>query len=188
MKISVTYVGAALGLALTLAACGGSGDADADGDGTITQDEVNAAVADVNINPGNWENTVQFVDVELDEAALPPEARGFIGPVLESMKGQVNTTQSCVTPEQAARPEAEMFSGNDNANCEYDRFSFSGGNIDMAMTCNDPASGKATITSTGTYTADEYAMDMTIAMEGSEMGAMKITASSKGKRTGECTD
>ena len=58
----------------------------------------------------------------------------------------------------------------------------------MAMTCNDPASGKATITSTGTYTADEYAMDMTIAMEGSEMGAMKITASSKGKRTGECTD
>ncbi len=173
--------------AFSLTACGaGATDADADGDGTITQEEVEAAVSEVQINPGQWENTVEFVDIEFDEAALPEEARGFIGPVLESMKGQVNTTQSCVTPEEASQPQASMFSGNQNANCEYDKFVFSGGNMEMEMTCTDPTSGNANIISTGTYTADEYDMDMTIEMEGSEMGDMKIIASSNGRRTGDC--
>jgi len=181
-----TYFVAAVS-ALALAACGGTTDVDADGDGTITQDEVDAAVSDIEINPGQWENTVEFVDIEFDEEALPEEARGFVGPVLEAMKGQVNTTQTCVTPEQASQPQAEMFAGNENADCEYQKFTFSGGTIDMEMTCTDPASGDAQITNTGTYTGDEYDMEMTIAMEGSEMGNMKIIATSQGKRTGECT-
>ena len=181
-----TYFVAAVS-ALALTACGGTTDADADGDGTITQEEVEAAVSDIEINPGQWENTVEFVDIQIDEAALPEEARGFIGPALESMKGQVNTTQTCVTPEQASQPQAEMFAGNENADCEYERFTFSGGTIDMEMTCSDPSSGNARITNTGTYSGDEYDMEMTIAMEGAEMGNMTITAKSEGKRTGECS-
>ena len=186
MKKSLMAAASAFALTLCLTACGGATDADADGDGTITQDEVNAAVADVQMNPGKWENTVTFNDIEFDASALPPEARGFIGPALEAMKGQVTTTESCVTPEEASRPQADMFSGNDDANCEYDKFEFSGGSIDMAMTCADPASGNAKITSTGTYTADAYDMVMTIALEGSEMGNMKISASSEGERIGGC--
>ncbi|WP_298303799.1 DUF3617 domain-containing protein [uncultured Erythrobacter sp.] len=184
------FMGAgALASALALAACGGAPEADADGDGTITQAEAEAVLAnsDLTISPGEWENTVEFVDIKFDESQLPEEARGMVGPMLDAMRGQKNTTKSCVTEEEAKEPAAEMFSGSDAADCEYSKFQFAGGTIDMAMTCTDPNSGVAKITNTGTYDETSYAMEMDISMEGSEMGAMSISAKSNGKRVGDCT-
>lgn len=175
----------AAGAALTLAACGGT-SADADGDGKISQDEVDAAVAAVEITPGEWENTVEFVDIQFDKSKLPPEAQAFVVPMLEAMKGQVQTNKSCVTEEEASKPQAEMFSGNEDADCEYTKFEFSGGQMNMAMTCNDPSSGTANITNTGTYDADAYDMEMTVQLDDNEMGAMTITAKSSGKYLGAC--
>lgn len=172
--------------ALALAACGGN-SADTDGDGQISQDEVDAAVAAVEITPGEWENTVEFIDIEFDESQLPPEAQAFLVPMLEAMKGQINTTNTCVTSEEAKQPQAEMFSGNEDADCEYTQFEFSGGQMNMAMTCDDPGSGTAKITNTGTYGADSYDMQMKVELEDNEMGTMTITAASKGKHLGECS-
>ncbi|KEO92008.1 hypothetical protein EH31_04875 [Erythrobacter longus] len=183
------FLGAGLlASAFALAACGGAPDADADGDGTISQKEAEAVLAnsDLTIKPGEWENTVEFVDIEFDASQLPAEARGMIGPMIDAMRGQKNTTKSCVTEEQAKEPAAEMFSGSDAADCEYEKFEFAGGSIDMAMSCTDPTSGTAKIINKGTYDEDSYAMAMDISMEGSEMGAMKIKAKSEGKRLGEC--
>lgn len=171
--------------ALALAACG-SESADTDGDGQISQEEVNAAVSAVEITPGQWENTVEFVDIEFDESRLPPEAKEFLVPMLNSMKGQVQTNTNCVTPEQASQPQAEMFSGNDANDCEYTKFEFSGGTMDMAMTCTDPNSGTAQITNVGTYTEDEYDMQMKIQLEDNEIGTMTITANSQGEHLGDC--
>lgn len=176
---------AALASVFALAACGGT-SADTDGDGKISQDEVEAAVAAIEITPGEWENTVTFTDIQFDKSKLPPEAQAFIVPMLESMKGQVQTSKSCVTEEEASKPQAEMFSGNEDADCEYTKFEFSGGQMNMAMTCNDPSSGTAKITNTGTYTADAYDMKMTVELEDNEMGAMTITATSAGKHLGAC--
>lgn len=185
MNYSITGGGLALVAALALAACGAA-TADADGDGEITQAEAEAAMDSVKINPGQWENSVEFLDIEFDQSNLPPEAQEFVGPMLESMKGQINTTESCVTPEEAEKPSANMFSGNENADCTYDKFTFSGGTMDMAMTCNDPTSGTAKITNTGSYTPDEYDMQMKVVLEDGEMGAMTISAAAKGKRVGDC--
>ncbi|MEM1052648.1 MAG: DUF3617 domain-containing protein [Pseudomonadota bacterium] len=173
-----------------LTACGGAPDADTDRDGTITQGEAQAALAnsDIGITPGEWENTVEFVEIEFDESQFPAEARGMMGSVLETMRGQKTTTKSCVTEAEAKEPAAEMFSGNDSADCEYSKFEFAGGSVDMAMTCNDPVSGKATITNTGTYDETSYAMEMDISVEGGEMGVMKISAKSGGKLVGECSE
>ncbi len=173
--------------ALALTACGGGAtDADADGDGTITQDEVEAAMGDVSITPGEWENTVEFIDINFDETKVPVEARGMLNGMLEGMKGQINTIKSCVTPEEAEKPAAEMFSGNENADCEYDRFEFGGGTMNMELTCQDPTSGTAKITNSGSYSADSYEMEMTVALNSPEMGEMTISASSKGKHIGDC--
>lgn len=177
--------------ALALAACGGGAtDADADGDGTITQGEAQAAAesADFRVTPGQWENTVEFTNIEIDESQLPEEARGMLGPMLNSMKGQTNTTSTCVTQEQADKPAAEMFSGNEAADCEYERLQFAGGKIDMAMTCTDPNSGTAKITNTGTFDDDSYQMEMSMEMSQPQFGEMKISAKSNGKRIGECTE
>jgi hypothetical protein len=185
MKLSITGAGFALAAACALAACS-SGNADADGDGKITQDEAQTAMSSVRINPGQWENTVEFVNIEFDESKLPPEAKEFIGPMLESMKGQVNTSKSCVTEEEADKPSANMFSGNEDADCTYDRFTFANGTMDMAMTCNDPNSGTAKITNTGSYTPDGYDMQMKVELEDDQIGAMTISAAAKGKRIGDC--
>ncbi len=185
MNFSIFARGAALASVFALAACGGT-SADTDGDGKISQDEVEAAVAAVEITPGEWENTVEFTDIQFDESKLPPEAQAFIVPMLESMKGQVQTSKSCVTEEEASKPQAEMFSGNEDADCEYTKFEFSGGKMDMAMTCNDPQSGTAKITNTGSYSADAYDMKMTVELEDEEMGAMTISAASTGKHLGAC--
>lgn len=171
--------------ALLVAGCGGN-SADTDGDGKISQDEVDAAVAAVEIKPGQWENTVEFVDIEFDESQLPPEAQAFLVPMLEAMKGQVQTNNNCVTPEEASKPQAEMFSGNEDADCEYTKFEFSGGDMNMAMTCNDPGSGTAKITNTGTYKEDSYDMQMKVELDDEQMGTMTITANAKGKHVGEC--
>lgn len=186
MKNAILGTGAVLGLSLALAACGGT-SADTDGDGKISQDEVDAAVAAVEIKPGEWENTVEFLDIEFDESKLPPEAQQFLVPMLESMKGQVQKNTSCVTPEEASKPQAEMFSGNEDADCEYQTFEFSGGKMNMAMTCNDPGSGTAKITNTGTYEEESYNMEMKVELEDNEMGTMTITAKSTGKHIGECS-
>lgn len=179
-----------LASAFALAACGAAPEADADGDGTITQDEAEAVLAnsDVQITAGEWENTVEFVNIEFDDSQLPAEAKGMIGPMLDAMRGQTTTTKSCVTEEEASSPAAEMFSGNDAADCEYQKFEFAGGSLDMEMTCTDPGSGTATITNTGTYDATSYTMEMNIALDASEMGPMTISAKSDGKLVGECSE
>lgn len=187
MKTSILAGATLLASTFALAACGGSASADADRDGTITQEEVEAAVAGVEIRPGQWENTVEFVDIEFDDTQLPEEARAFVVPILDSLRGRVTTTNSCVTEEEASRPQAEMFSGNEDADCEYTRFDFAGGEVNMEMTCSDPASGTAKITNTGTYSETAYDMQMRVELEQSEMGAMAISATSKGRHMGACS-
>ena len=179
---------AAIACAMTLTACSSEPEADADGDGTITQAEVETVLAnsDLTLTPGEWENTVEFVDIEFDQSQLPPEARGMVGPMLDAMRGQKTTTNTCITEEEANEPAAEMFSGSDAADCEYSKFEFGGGSIDMAMTCTDPQSGTANITNTGSYDETSYAMEMNISMAASEMGPMQINAKAAGKRLGEC--
>ncbi|UAB77609.1 DUF3617 domain-containing protein [Erythrobacter sp. SCSIO 43205] len=187
----IKFVGAgALASAIALAACSTEPEADADGDGTITQDEVESVLAnsDLTLSPGQWENTVEFVDIEFDDSQLPPEARGMVGPMLDAMRGQKTTTDRCISEDEAKEPAAEMFSGSDAADCEYSKFEFGGGSIDMAMVCKDPQSGTATITNTGSYDETSYSMEMKISMDGSEMGPMKINAKAAGKRVGDCPE
>ena len=176
------------GAALALSACGGSVDADADGDGNITQSEVAAVMDDVSITPGEWENTVEFVDISIDETKLPQEVRGMMAGMLENMKGQTTVTKNCVTPEEAEQPAAEMFAGNEDADCEYDTFEFGGGTMKMEMTCQDPGSGMAKISNSGTYSSDSYQMDMTVEINSPEMGEMTISAASTGKLVGDCAE
>lgn len=176
------------GAAMALTACGGATDADVDGDGNITQKEVAAVMGDVSITPGEWENTVEFVDISIDEDRLPAEARGMMVGMLDNMKGQITTTKNCVTPEEAEKPAAEMFAGNENADCEYDTFEFGGGTMKMEMTCQDPSSGTAKISNSGTYSSDAYQMDMTVAINSPEMGEMMISAASTGKLVGDCAE
>lgn len=172
-------------MALALVSCGGT-SADADGDGEITAEEAAEEVKNIEFSPGEWENTVEFVDIKFDESKMPPEAKAMMVPMMESMKGQSSTSSECMTPEQAKNPQEEFFNKQEGQECSYERFSLAGGNIDMAMQCKGNNDAGGTITATGTYTPTTYTMEMTIASNSKQAGDVTIIAKSTAKRIGEC--
>ena len=164
-----------------IAGCSDKG-ADQDGDGTITSEEVAKEMNKVTLEPGEWENTVEIVDVKID--GLP---EGMPAGVMDSMKGKVTTSKSCITKEQAENPGAQFFAAQEETKCEVKKFDMSGGAVSSEMTCNDMggAPGSMTMKMDGQYGPSSY--DMTMNMVGGAAGMkMNITAKSNGKRIGSC--
>ena len=164
-----------------IAGCSDSG-ADADQDGTITNEEVANEMNQVTLEPGEWENTVEFVDVEIE--GLP---EGTSAAMLEQMKAQKTTSKSCITEEQAKNPGAEFFAAQDKINCEVKKFDMSGGAIDSAMSCKNMGGGPGNMdmAMTGQYGPSSYDMKMEMVAGAAGM-KMNISAKSTGKRIGDC--
>ncbi len=164
-----------------IAGCSDAG-ADRDGDGKITTEEVAMEMNKVTLEPGEWENTVEIVDVKIE--GLPAGAPAGI---MDSMKGQVTTSKSCITKEQAEDPGAEFFAAQEENNCEVKKFTMSGGAVSSEMVCSNMggAPGNMTMAMDGQYGPSNY--DMTMNMNGGAGGMkMDITAKSIGKRIGAC--
>ena len=163
-----------------IAGCSDSG-ADADGDGKITAEEVAKEMNEVTLEPGEWENTVEIVDVKIE--GLP---EGAPAGMMDSMKGRTTTSKSCITEEQAKDPGAEFFAAQEETDCEVKKFNMSGGAIESEMSCkNMGAPGNMTMAMNGQYGPSSY--DMTMSMKG-DAGGMKMdmSAKSSGKRLGDC--
>ncbi|MEO9601530.1 DUF3617 domain-containing protein [Parasphingorhabdus sp.] len=167
-----------------LSLMGGCSDkgADHDGDGKITTAEVIEEMNEVTLEPGEWENTVEIVDVAID--GLP---EGTPASIMDSMKGQVTTTKSCITEEEAENPGAQFFAAQAQNNCEVKKFDMSGGAVSSEMACRNMGGspGDMTIAMDGQYGPSSY--DMTMNMEGGASGIkMNISAKSSGNRIGSC--
>ena len=167
-----------------LSLIGGCSDkgADHDGDGKITADEVAEEMNTVRLEPGEWENTVEIVDVKVD--GLP---EGVSAGVMDSMKGKVTTSKSCITKDEADNPGAQFFAAQEKTNCEVKKFDMSGGAVSSEMSCSNMggAPGNMTMAMDGQYGPSSY--DMTMKMNGGASGMkMDISAKSSGKRIGDC--
>ncbi len=164
---------------LTLAmACSGGGNADGDGDGEISGEEAAAEMeaADINITPGQWEATVQLTEFDMPE--MPEEMRGM----MQEQMGETQTSASCITPEQAADPEGNMFGGEENDNCTYNEFNMSGGRMLIDATCQpEGAPGTMTMRMEGNYSATSYDLTMNMSMEQGPMGPMTMGGRVRGR-------
>ena len=163
---------------------GGCSDkgADHDGDGKITAEEVAEEMNKVTLEPGEWENTVEIVDVKIE--GMP---EGVPAGVMDSMKGKVTTSKSWITEEEAKNPGAQSFAAQEKTNCEVKKFSMSGGAVSSEMACNNMGGGPGNMTRTmdGDYGPSNY--EMTMNMKGGAAGMkMDISAKSNGKRIGKC--
>ncbi len=166
--------------AVTLIAGCSSNKADADGDGNISADEVAKVMNEVTLEPGEWENTVEIVDVKIE--GLP---EGAPANIMDSMK-TTTVTKTCITEEQAKNPGAEFFAAQEQTDCKIKKFDMSGGAINSEMSCsNVGAPGNMNMAMTGQYGPSSYEMTMT--MDGGAGGMkMNITAKNNGKRIGSC--
>lgn len=134
------------------------------------------------LSPGRWEGTATITDMQIP--GMPPEAAA-------KMKGAMATGQrfaNCLTPEEAKKPTARFFSG-DNKDCRYDHFSMTGGRLDAKMQCK---TGGMTVDATmvGKFSSDNFQLTMTsksAGAPGQPMSAHTMTLKMESRRTGECT-
>ncbi len=164
---------------LLAASCGNSG-ADADGDGQISMEEATAEAQSSAIRPepGQYRAVVELISVDIPGA--PPQV---VDMMKQSMAQQ--TTEYCLTPEEAERGFEEMARQSNEGNCTFDRFDVDGGSIDAAMTCNqDGQNMSMTMQGTGTSTSSDMTMTMNGDIPG--MGSMAMTMNVEHERIGDC--
>lgn len=145
-----------------------------------TPEEVQKQVAQSDVRPraGRWEQSVKLESMEMPN--MPAEAKAGMDRAL----GTTHTGSTCLTPEQAAKPDASFFQ-QVAKNCTYDHFRMGGGQIDAKMTCTQGPQQQVS-TMKGTYGPENY--DMQVEMQMPMMGqTMKTRLSLKMKRVGECT-
>jgi len=128
--------------------------------------------ASVTLNPGEWE-TVSETAVTGLPANIPPEAAA-------KMKGQKITSRHCLSPERAAHPGGDFFSGKPVQGC-VNNVHMTGGRVQGDMTCKDPQGGTSTFTMDGSYGGDgfEATMKATLTRQGQ---AMTMTSHTVGRR------
>ena len=168
---------------LTLLAACSDGGADADGDGTITNEEMAAEAAsggDIAMRPGQWEHTIEFTD--FDMPGLPENMKG----TMSQHMGQKVTTTSCMTQEEAERPNADFFGGQDNEDCTYEEFDVSGGNMTLRMTCKAGEGGTAKVAMDGEFGAESFTLTMDNQVSGTPAGDMSMKGTVTGRRIGDC--
>jgi|GEM_PF-4530762 len=138
------------------AANGATAAASAAGGGTATMASA--------LNPGEWETAIEMKMTGLP-ANMPPEAA-------KAMQGMKTVTRHCLTPEKAAKPTGDLFSGKPAQGCSNREFSVSGGRLHGQISCKSPQGTNSTMTMDGQYGGDSF--DVTMTMTG-EQGGRSMT-------------
>jgi len=160
--------------ALTIAGCN-SADAPK---GKQDAAEVASEMKGMNLRAGQWEATYEIVSI--DGAGMPPEAMAM-------MKGNKTSVRNCITPEQAAKPDADFMAGQKDSKCEYRDWSMRGGKISGTMSCAIEGQGEMVMAMDGSFTRDSYDMVTEMDNPGLPDGmTMKIKSRTSGKRVGDC--
>ena len=165
-----------------LAACS-DGGADADNDGTITSEEVAAEAAsggDITMRAGQWEHTIEFT--ELDMPGVPAGMQDM----LKQQMGSGVTTTTCMTQEEAEKPNADFFGGEGQDNCTYEEFDRSGNKMTLRMTCDAGNGGTAKVAMDGEFGADSFSLSMDNTMSGGPTGDVTMKGTVSGRRLGDC--
>ena len=138
----------------------------------------------VALQPGQWETTVQFSNIEVPGV---PEAQVAM---MREQAGRPQVQSQCITQAQAANPMGNMM-GQQASGCNFTKNTFAGGTIDVAGTCSPPGQGQANLTMTGTYTADTITSNMRMEMRpgATTPGApqsITMAGTMRSRRTGDC--
>lgn len=169
------------GALLALAGCG-KGEDKAGSSAPQSVEEIADEMGKVQLEPGEWETTTELVDMKIEGAPAGMPADAMKGAI-----GHKTTIKTCITPEQAAKPEADFLAAQKDSKCTYSDFAMVGGTIKGTVSCPGEQGGKMTASMSGSYQPTSYAMTMTMNMDGMQPG-MKMVSTMKttGERIGAC--
>ena len=175
MKLLIVGTGAAIALAGgTMAMGAGSGQ---DGE-NMTAADVAAAAANSDIRPLPGEYRVNMTLLSIDIPDAPPQMAGMMSQIMS------RSFEYCLTQEDVEQGFKEMTRKSQDGECNYQRFSANGGEIDAEMTCTtDGRTMTMEMEGTGTATSSDITMTMSGDM-GMGPGSMKLRAVHE--RIGKC--
>lgn len=170
-----TTVWTILAMATLLSACSqkpGDKADDIAATDAMSKAEVKAQVDKVQLKPGQWEGRFAIQDIDM------PQMPEGVKAEMKRMMSQ-HVLRYCVTPEQAANPSGDMFSGQEDKNCTYGNFAVSGGKVKGQLSCKN-GGGTMNAAMSGTYAPESFAIDMDMKMRDGPRD-MAMTARSEGK-------
>ena len=171
--------------ALLIASCGardraanGSAEANASAGPAKPRVEGGGGTATIALAPGEYETTVEVLRIGM--AGGPRLPGGMIPPAPPP-----TVVRSCLTPEQARRPDANFLTGSGaQAGCVYENLAMEGGRIVGAATCDLQGTRVRTVMD-GRFGADSYEMSSQSRIE---TNGLTIETDSRitSRRTGDC--
>jgi hypothetical protein len=170
--------------ALALTACNKSPEVNAkNATPTEVAQKVRESGADQSfVRPGLWQSKVTIE--QFDMPGMPPEMASRMKAMMA--QNQEHGFRTCLTAEDVKKPKEDFFAGKSNE-CRYDHFTMGGGKIDAVMHCGK-GDGSQTMQMAGTYSPDNYQMEMSTKVEAADRGAraMQMQMRVESSRVGEC--
>lgn len=139
--------------------------------------------ADGELEPGNWKNTMAMTKFDIPGA--PPE----VAARAKAMLGQSQTTEACMSEDEARAGVRTMSSSMQQGQCSMEDFKQGGGTMSGTLVCKGAGSfGAPKMAMTGTYTPTKVAMVMSGEMTDDKLpggkASMEMTLTSE--RVGDC--
>jgi Protein of unknown function (DUF3617) len=172
----------ALILGLSLGACSKQAD-EAQTPAQASAAAQSAALA-MRPQPGKYRVITKVTKVSMP--GMPPAAAAQAGKMF-SATGQ--STEFCLTPEQANLGYEEMTKRSAQGKCTYERFSAEGGRLDAAMTCQTGRgmTTKSQVSGTFSPTGSNITMTNDATVPGLPGGRMQMEISAVTERLGDCS-
>lgn len=145
----------------------------------VAEAVADAGGSDLHLTAGRWESTLEFTEV--NAPGMPPE----MASVMKGMIGEAQNYATCLSKEEAEKPDADFFSGEDK-DCTHEHFKMGGGRIDAKMVCKSDDGGRVTNAMAGTYSPRAYDMVMESHAEGGEQAGMAMKMKIKSAYVGAC--
>lgn len=131
------------------------------------------------IQPGMWRSTSTITDISIP---------GLPANVLEMVRGRFGqgyTSEQCISADDL-NPDSALFAGENQENCEYRDFSYSGGAMRVELVCDTQGAGQAVIEVSGTGGPASYSGTTNMTITGGPMGTMRMSGTARGERIGDC--
>ena len=130
------------------------------------------------MRPGLWE--VRSAVVAVSEPGLPLE-------IAERMKGPRRTVRRCITPQEAARPDAGLIAARRAGRCGGESFERRSGRIAGSAVCSDERGAATRLRMSGDYRAEAYRVRIEAETPGIAPGrTMTLVTEQSGRRVGDC--
>lgn len=149
-------------------------------------EKIKAAGGQIKMEPGLYKTTMKIESMDIPGLKDPRALEA-----IKQAQTRVNamSRENCLTPEQAAKPDARLFTAQSAPGCTFGHFSMQGGKVSYDMTCKPPqGQGSMTATADGTMnsTGFDMAVDTRMNNPGIPGGVMTTKARVTSQRTGAC--